>query len=76
MFLAFICANNIGSSSFLVICLELNPGPVFFFSLSGGFNFTLSAIFSCDGNRIDQGDDDDPGLHFRFVGVFCLSLSI
>ena len=48
----------------------------FFFSLSGGFNFTLSAIFSCDENCIDQGDDDDPGLHFRFVGVFCLSLSI
>ena len=51
MFPAFICANNIES---LVNNLfggkVFNPVLVFF--LSGGFNFTLSAIFSCDRNRI------------------------
>ena len=45
-----------------------NPVPGFF--LSRDFNFSLSAIVSCDGNRIDNGDDYDPGLGIRLVGVF------
>ena len=48
----------------------------FFLFVSGGFNFTLSAIVSCDGYSIDSGDDDDSGLDIRFVGDFYLSLSI
>ena len=66
----------------LIVCLELKSLILFlFFFLSGGFNFTLSAVVSCDGNSIDNGDDDDPGLNnfsedIPFVGVLCLFFSI
>ena len=65
----------------LIICLELifNPVPIFLFSW--GFNFTLSAIVFCNENRIDNGDDDNPGLNnfyedICFVGVLYLLFSI
>ena len=49
--------------AWLIVCLELKFLILFlFFFLSWGFSFTLSAIVSCDKNRIDNGDDDDPGL--------------
>ena len=66
----------------LIVCLELKFLILFlFFFLSGGFNFTLSAMVSCDGNCINNGDDDDSGLNnlsedIPFVGVLCLFFSI
>ena len=59
----------------------LNPVPFFFF-LSWGFSFALSAVVSCDKNRIDNGDDDDdPGLNnfsemICFVRAHCLFFSM
>ena len=56
-----------------------NSLPVFYFFLKA-FNFTPSAIVSCHGNCIDNGDDS-PGLnsfseHIHFIGVLCLFFSI
>ena len=48
---------------------SINPVPIFFI-------LQVLAIVSCDGNRIDNGYDDDPALDIHFVGVFCMSLSI
>ena len=73
LFPVVICANNIGSLVNSLFGIEIfNPVPLFF--LSQGFNFTLSAIVSCDGNRIDNDDDDDLGSDtfsevIRFFGV-------
>ena len=75
MFPAFICANNIGSLLKNLFGVKIFI-PVPFLFISQGFNCTLSAIVSCDGNRVDNYDDNDPGLDICFVGVLCLSLSI
>ena len=40
---------------------------------SEGFSFNFSAIVSCKANHVYNGDNDDPGLDIRFVGIFCLS---
>ena len=62
LFPAFIFAYNIGSLVNSLFGVKiLNPVPVFL--LSRGFNFTLSAIVSCDGNCIDNGDDHDSDLN-------------
>ena len=79
MFPAFTCANNTGSLINSLFGVKIfNPVPLFF---SRSFNYTLSVIVSCDGNRTDNGDDDDPGLNnfsedIRFVGVLSLFFSI
>ena len=64
----FICGNNVGS-----LVIKLFGIKIF---ISWGFDFTLSAIISYDGNCIDNGDDDDLGLDICFVVVLCISLSI
>ena len=56
-----------------------NPVPVFF--LYRGFKFTLSAIVSCDGSCIENGDDADPVLSnfsedICFIGVLWWFFSI
>ena len=59
----------------LIICLESRFLIHFLFCfLCGGFNYTRLAIISCDGNGIDNGDDDNPGLGVRFVGGFLFIL--
>ena len=70
----FICGNNIGSLVIKLFGIKIfNPVPFF---ISWGFDFTLSAIISYDGNCIDNGDDDDLGLDICFVVVLCISLNI
>ena len=75
MFWAFICTNNIGS---LVNYLFEVKNLILFSFFLWGFDFTLSIIVSCVGNRIDIGDNDDSALNnffpdIHFVGVLCYS---
>ena len=84
-FPAFICAAHIGSlvNSLCRVNVFNNNINVNYdtITFSQSFKFALSAIVSCDGNPIDNGDDDDPILDnfsedTRFAEVLCLFFSM